>query len=663
MKKHLYILLSLFWIVGCTTIDLENDKTEESQDVLFTFNVNIPEVEISKTKGKDQVTGCNTLNLLIFDQNGLFLSRYTATLTGSGSGSSYSVRMVTSTQPRIIHFVANYDFSSFSDVANLYASESTLIPSFNLKDEVGYWQRISLPGGISSATFPASVSLIRNISKVTVAPNSTSATYPKLNNIRFAIGNALEYGSVAPFDASSGAFTEGVVTEVPGSSLLPLSAFTQQETDAQYLYERKNASAPNPAYVIVKGDYVASAGATPKTCYYKVDFVLKNTTTLLNILRNYHYSFTIERVAMEGYSTALAAAQSPASNNVVASVVLQPLLTISDGTAVLGVGQTNLILTKTNQPFSITYAYFPNGTTLGYNNIGASVILTNDDPANPVLPSISATYTSNIAPNNQPPSVITGTTGLMPRALLATGKITVSKLGLVRTINVQFRYPYTMSMPYFTPNPVALAQNMPVELNFTIPNTVPSIQFPMTFNILASNLSPDNSKNTIPVVIIDKKYYYQYTATQAGPQKLYFLTNSANSTGQVVISGNLYSDAVVNLTASSSAVKTFISWLHIKPKIMYNQSQIILYLQLPAGSATSASPLDVVINTTSLVRDPNNLSTGEMVNVSPVAGGFKYRATTSGSLVPLYFYTSQDNAAESITLTASGFVTSQNLNQ
>ncbi|MGL5730809.1 MAG: hypothetical protein ACRCX5_06780, partial [Bacteroidales bacterium] len=137
MKKYIYIIISFIWIIGCTTdVPLEK-SSEDNQEITLSFKINIPEAEINRTKGKDEATIPQSLNLLVFDQNGLFLSRYTATLNGS----TYSVRIITSSQPRIIHFVSNYDFSTFSDVANLYTSETTLIPSLTLKDQVAYWHR------------------------------------------------------------------------------------------------------------------------------------------------------------------------------------------------------------------------------------------------------------------------------------------------------------------------------------------------------------------------------------------------------------------------------------------------------------------------------------------------------------------------------------------
>ena len=215
-----------------------------------------------------------------------------------------------------------------------------------------------------------------------------------------------------------------------------------------------------------------------------------------------------------------------------------------------------------------------------------------------------------------------------------------------------------MEMPFFSPNPVAQASNLAVSLSFDIPSIVPDNAFPMKFYVTAPNLTPNNTLNTLPVIIEGGKYKYEYTATQRGTQVLYFKTNLSNSTGSVVISNSLFTDAIVNLTSSATNVKTFISWFSIKPSLMPSGYQIVLNLKLPSGS----SPVDVNINTTSLIIDPNNATTGEMVNVTPITGGYKYHATSSGSLVQLYFKTTQSNASEAITLSATGFTTSQNLN-
>lgn len=644
MKKILVLLFSFLGLIGCVS---ESAVTPEiiPDDGSITFSIALPEAEII-TKGKDDLAGTNlnSLYLLVFDENGLFLSRYKATRTGT----SFTVELINSTRPRIIHFVANYDWSGFSDVANIYKDEKELIPSLVIKDEVAYWKRIFLNSGISQATFPNSVELIRNIAKISTQNlTDLGALKPKLVNMQFAIANQLEYGTIAPFINEQ--FTEGAVTEAAGSAFLPLTAFSNS---AQFLYERKNSTATQPLFLMIKADYVPINNGAVSTCYYKVDLINTGDLALTDIVRNCHYLVKINEVQQIGYATLQEAMLSPASNNINSSIVLQPLLTVSNGTAVLGVETTSLVLTKPNQTFNIQFAYFPNGTSLAYDNTGASVILMNDDINNPVIPStpgLSVSYS---------PGKITGTTGAMPSALLSKGKIIVSKLGLTRTILVQFRYPYTMEMPFFSPNPVAQASNLAVSLSFDIPSIVPDNAFPMKFYVTAPNLTPNNTLNTLPVIIEGGKYKYEYTATQRGTQVLYFKTNLSNSTGSVVISNSLFTDAIVNLTSSATNVKTFISWFSIKPSLMPSGYQIVLNLKLPSGS----SPVDVNINTTSLIIDPNNATTGEMVNVTPITGGYKYHATSSGSLVQLYFKTTQSNASEAITLSATGFTTSQNLN-
>lgn len=644
MKKIFILLISLLGLIACVS-DSPDIPEVVPEDGLIKFSVAIPEAEVI-TKGKDDLAGTNlnSLYLLVFDENGLFLSRYKATRTGT----SYTVELINSSRPRYIHFVANYNWTGFSDVANIFKDEKELIPSLTIKDEVAYWKRISLPNGISQANFPTSVELIRNIAKISIQNlTDLGSLKPKLTNMQFAIANQLEYGTIAPF--SNAAFTEGAVTEAAASAFLPLTAFS---STPQFLYERKNSTATQPLFLIIKADYVPINNGAVVTCYYKLDLINAGDLNLIDITRNFHYLVKVNEVQQLGYSTLQEAMLSPASNNINSSIVLQPLLTVSNGTAVLGVETTSLVLTKPNQTFNIQFAYFPNGTSLAYDNTGASVVLMNDDINNPVIPStpgLSVSYS---------PGKITGTTGAMPSALLSKGKIIVSKLGLTRTILVQFRYPYTMEMPFFSPNPVVQASNLAVSLSFDIPSIVPDNAFPMKFYVTAPNLTPNNTLNTLPVIIEGGKYKYEYTATQRGTQVLYFKTNLSNSTGSVVISNSLFTDAIVNLTSSATNVKTFISWFSIKPSLMPSGYQIVLNLKLPSGS----SPVDVNINTTSLIIDPNNATTGEMVNVTPITGGYKYHATSSGSLVQLYFKTTQSNASEAITLSATGFTTSQNLN-
>ncbi|MGL5705770.1 MAG: hypothetical protein ACRDD6_10905 [Tannerellaceae bacterium] len=648
MKYLISILLPLLILVGCTAEDPGKVLPDQEKNTIK-FSINIPDAEII-TKGKDEVAGINltTLSLLVFDENGRFLSRYEAVRTPNTG--NYTVSMVESTSPRIIHLVGNYNWSNFSDVANLWKDERDLINGLRIKDEVAYWQRIQVTQ-LNQANFPATVSLIRNIAKISVTSIIPSNTYPSISNVSFAIDKQLEYGTIAPFNVNTGLFTEDTPTEAVGSGLLPMTTFT---STPQYLYERKNSVAQQPTYLIVKADYKATSTASIVTSYYKLDLIdltIPTNTTLMDIVRNYHYLVQINQVTTPGYTTASQAAASPASNNISASIVLQPLLTISNGVSVLGVEKTNLVMVSPNQTFSIKYAYFPLGESFAYDNTSVNVQLINDDPLNPVV-SGNLTVTKT-------PGVITGTTAALPRALLATGSIVVSSGNLSRVIKLQLRYPYPIEAAQITPNPVATTANTAVTLKFDVPQYVPDYALPMKFYISAPYLSPNNALNTLPVIIENQTYKYEYTATTKGTQTLYFKTNTASSSGPVTITNPLFGDGLVNLVASATFTNVFVAWLSIKPKLMYNDQQVILNLQLPAGSA----PVNVKINTTSLVLDPNNLTTGEMTKVTAVSGGYQYAATTAGSTVQLYFKTSTNNATESITLQATGFTTSPNLNQ
>lgn len=648
MRYLISILLPLFLLVGCTAEDPGKVLPEQETNTMK-FSINIPDAEVI-TRGKDEVLGINltTLSLLVFDENGRFLSRYEAVRTPNTG--SYTVSVVESSSPRIIHFVGNYNWSSFSDISNLWKDERDLINGLRIKDEVAYWQRIQV-SQLNQANFPTTVSLIRNIAKISVTSIIPNNTYPSISNISFAIDKQLEYGTIAPFNVNTGLFTEDTPTEAVGSGFLSMTTFS---ASSQYLYERKNSVAQQPTYLIVKADYKATSTSNAVTSYYKLDLIdLTNptNTTLMDIIRNYHYLVQINQVTTSGYPTASQAAASPASNNISASIVLQPLLTISNGISVLGVETTNLVMVKPNQSYSIKYAYFPLGESFAYDNTSVNVQLVNDDPINPVVAgALTVTKT---------PGVITFTTAALPRALLATGSIIVSSGNLSRVIKLQLRYPYPIEAPQFTPNPVATTANTAVKLEFDIPLFTPDNAFPMKFYIRAPYLSPNNALNALPVVIENQVYKYEYTATTRGTQTLYFKTNTANSSGPVTISNSLFDDGILNLVASASFTNVFVAWLSIKPKLMYNDQQVILNLKLPAGSA----PVNVKINTTSLVLDPNNLTTGEMTKVTAVSGGYQYAATTAGSTVQLYFKTSTNNATESITLQATGFTTSANLNQ
>ena len=181
---------------------------------------------------------------------------------------------------------------------------------------VAYWQRVELPDGVvgtknTTITLKDDVSLLRNIAKITVKNLSNEpVTGNYLTNVSFAIGGYIDRGTVAPYSASSGHFTKGVVTEALNGNIVSIvdeeNEFVSAQngsggnlSEAQNIYERKNSVARNQTYIIIKAYFQDTPAVTNTTrpSYYKIDFVSNRTATeLLDIERNYHYIIHINDV-------------------------------------------------------------------------------------------------------------------------------------------------------------------------------------------------------------------------------------------------------------------------------------------------------------------------------------------------------------------------------
>ncbi|MGL5562185.1 MAG: hypothetical protein ACRDCN_06170, partial [Tannerellaceae bacterium] len=477
MKKLRYIfcLLQLLLIFACSNGN-ESLPIESDESQLLSFRIAVPELEI-QTRGiaSDPGLDANKFYLLVFDENGLFLQRAKATLTGQNT---FQVSINRSQKKRIIHFIGNYDFNGFSDIAHSYKSEKEIIPSLEMNGKVAYWQRKEYNSGIQAEkSFSEAVELIRNVAKISVVNNTTS-TYPRLDSITFAVVNQNSYGSVAPFNKSNGLFIIGSITEGNTEGILPMTVFDAQD---KYLYEKQNVESNTPLTVLIKGKYKATETSMLQDHYYKIDLVNDNAscqTVLFNIERNNSYIIKLNQVLKEGYSTVEAALNSPSANNLINSIELQPIKNISDGKAVLSVSDVFVIMVRENAKYTFSYNYYPDGTGGSVDNLGAHVTLNHSDPSNPIAilqPSVAGSIELQ--------------TNRFSVTESAEGYIHVCKNGLSRKIKLLFRKPFLFS-EVFTTMQGTLGQNKPVSLQFTIPTSIAQSEFPMLIYILAPKLSP-----------------------------------------------------------------------------------------------------------------------------------------------------------------------------
>lgn len=641
------ITISILLFSSCSSEDIvHDDSSTDSNEQIVYFKVALAGLE-QTTKGKDEITGLDTQNfyLLVFNEQGLFLERRKALFNGN----SFQVRLTPSSKKRIIHFIGNYSFSGLSDAAVYFKSEKEIIASMQIKNEVAYWKRLEFPTGISKNAFPAAIELIRNIAKVSV--NNNSSGYPRIENVEFTLINQSDQGTVAPFRKSDGTFPEGWVTESNQGSILGPGTFTSQ---AQYLYEKVNKSSQIPLSVIIRGNFKASATSSNVLTYYKIDFV--DNTSLCNvvpidIIRNMHYIVTLKSVSKLGYPDLQQAISSPASNNIINSIELQDLKTISDGTSVLSVDKTSFILVKANGAYEINYNYYPNGLSQPADNSNMSIQLVNDDPERPVLNAINTSVSGKIS----------FVTDQFPKQGNRTGYIRICKNGLARIVRLTFKYPYVFEMPYLTPNPIALGQNKIVDLKFTIPNTIPASEFPLNIYILTTKLSPDASSG-LQVDVSGSNYKFIYKAANSGEKSIRFRTVYDNSSHECLIESPLFSDAAIRFEVGTSNSKYISAWFSVKPRYVLSGQPIAINLYIPS---TDQNPVSLDINNTSyLEADSNYNGTGYQSNIIVSNNKMVLQAIPVNKLVTIYLRTKGiDYPTGTINLSGAGFVSTSDINK
>lgn len=398
MKRLLYILLCLpFWL-ACTDehIPASNHEVEEGTPVELRMSVALGEMNIASSRTmSDDIADYPSLWVVAFDKDGYLVEYAKATGLkrlegGTLHETEFSVILHATSEPRTLHFIANYTDDTKDEKLNLeYGHESNVIGSLTVsgKHDV-YWHRKVLSGGINTnpdyiaANFRR-IPLLRNFAKITVSEN--------LENFEltgFYVLNVPTSGTVAPY--SNGAFVDYMSEEKAETAktyqelkdenyigTMPDDVEYNQDgssiswgTTSFYMYENTyRGEEQETTSILIKGKFGDSSTET----YYRADLTLPNVATGLSeyyhILRNFHYQLNITSVIAAGKDTPEAAIEAPANNNLSGSVQVQNLSNISDGTAKLEVSYTDMVLVSTDK-VTLKYRFLTNvaDTTSHANN-------------------------------------------------------------------------------------------------------------------------------------------------------------------------------------------------------------------------------------------------------------------------------------------------------
>lgn len=520
--RLLYAILLLF--LGCTAEEFQQEiiTAKDEGAVRLRFQTVIPEFRTLQTRAAG---GVNEMKVLVFDQNGTFITIETASLSNqTETGGSFIVSLPSSSEPRILHFICNHNWDSFNPSGMLGSNEAAVVALMRT-DHATFWARRELSGGINANALPASnpVVLLRNQAKISVTNEAAN-----FNLTGFVIHKRPDIGSIAPFNTTTAQFEEHAITEPQGMTLLDAQQ-SEIGTGEQYLFERSNRAAQQITTAIVSGEYNGTA------TFYKIDLVDANKVRY-NIERNYLYMVKIMSVTKEGYSSFTDALNGASHNNAVLDPIIEKYPMISDGTAKLEVEKTLVIVTEPGKAISLWAHYYPDLNSSSIDDSGVSVTLISNEGAlavgslswNPATGTITATSAASL-PIEQGEALIL-----------------VQKGDLARTIRVVLRTPFQFDPVTINDlNPAQLVndQDISATLKFNIPADFPADLFPLPVNIYTQGLYP--AASGLQMVVEQGVIHYVYQATTTGEQTVLFKTNKSGNNETVTLQADYFTDGTV----------------------------------------------------------------------------------------------------------------------
>lgn len=579
MKKVLYISLILMTLSSCVRDDHRSANIDCGE---FTFMVNIPDARyMTRASWAANDLSINqiidNMYVLVFDENG-FISRHKA--SQGASPSQFKVTLPTSNDPRVLHFVCNYNWTGFSDEDAAHQSEAMLLANMSVSyPTITYWERREMTSGISGSTLDP-VTLIRNVAKISVINNSRAAADADpndditsfLTDVQYAIGNYYNKGTVAPFNRTTGLFDTNAIIEAAGATTTAIDknndfvpAYSVNIDDVAgrsiFTYERKKSEpgAANRLYLILKANYHTDAIAAGAERFYKIDIALPPPSEdLYDILRNRHYVVTIGQAVHVGYGSFEEAVDGLSLNNF-ATAIEQEYNSVSDGNSILNVEFTNKTFVTGGAAFAVRYSYI-DGTTRATNNTGVAGYVTHGAVPAVNLPDGDMVQGGANLPNQkvgQYPSeyYLDYVNGNMVSTLPADGvvaesSIRISKLGLSRTIILKLRQPYSFAPYSISPTTASSHANVDVDITVTIPAELQDyLPFPIYVED-ATMLMPEQGSG---IYFEDQgtSFRYRYNVVSTGTHVLNFKTGSttgaATAEKPIKIRGELF-DANANLT-------------------------------------------------------------------------------------------------------------------
>ena len=503
------ILLLAAFLTSCRKT--EHGPAAAGGDAYMEFAYSVPGYAEVLTRA--HTAAVNDISLLQFDADGRFLGRSVAS---DLQGGTFKARVSGST--RAVHFIANYDWSAFDERGSLGKDERSLIPGLESEGWV-LWDRQEI-GNFSA---PPTVTLLRNQAKVTVEIDRNlldlmaQGQREQFTVEGFALYNYATSGTVAPFRPGAADPFEWSADHptVPAGAAMCTDSPAALDTEPKYMFESPNSYSDQTVVILHAG------GEFKK--YYKVQLI-DNELNLYPIVRNTHFRIRIIDYIPGniGSGSVESALNAPPINNIYAEIIKESS-EISDGSDRLTVSPIVNIMTNpgdgsATQRLELDVKYEKSNVTA------------NGDLREPLVLSDENNILSNISIDRA-----TGKAYADVRVVdegFKKAEMRISAGALARIVTV-------ISCEKFTFDPAAMPSGVTKgddkTLTFNIPDDIPAAYFPLECVITARNLEPTNaSRNSLRIESnADGSISYIYTATQSGPQTVWF-RNSRDHGGELV---------------------------------------------------------------------------------------------------------------------------------
>ncbi len=367
MRNRLWLILLLLSVMlfSCAQDALDDDDNNVEQNVEMSFSLQVEEQEDVVAKSVSAQDEIISIDILIFDENDLFLSRERIDdIVYEDGVYIFKSYIESSASRRKLHFVANLrdasgtdrvDLSSWvvgvtpeSQISTLQTDKLTTSTVSTIFPHI-MWGKVTLDA-ISSGIRVTGVRLMRSVASVSVlvGPDVDAGIF-QLSSV--SVHNASAYGFVAP---------ESILSSdaLPTAPHLPSpieyisyfnndgSGFWQLAVDNQckdlYIYENTGMDVDENAYVTTGLSFIIKAKYNNEDCYYRI--APDDGTTPFKYIRNHRYILNIVRVDGKGYASIDLALANPPSNIHIEIDDNSDRFTnvVSDGSNILGTTLTEL---------------------------------------------------------------------------------------------------------------------------------------------------------------------------------------------------------------------------------------------------------------------------------------------------------------------------------